>query len=216
MNLGVVGATGRSGLALVRQALDAGHRVTALARDPAKLPMQAAGLAIVRGDAAIAADVDKVVAGQDAVVSLLGPRKRSPPGIVSTATRHIIEAMARHGVRRLVCVSVAGIPMPGDRRGPFSVALGGVIKLLLRSVYEDRAGQIRLLQQSGLDWVAIRASRLTEGPRTGRYRLGYPKLGPNLAVSREDLAACLLAQASDDTWLRQAPIIYYEDETIGA
>jgi putative NADH-flavin reductase len=216
MKLAIVGATGPSGLALVRQALAAGHRVTALARDPARISLRAAGLVIVRGDATVAADADRLVAGQDAVLSLLGPSRSAPRGIVSTGTRHILEAMQRRGVRRLVCVSVAGIPMPQDQRGPFAIVLDRVIRLLLPSVYQDRAQQIRLLQESDRDWVAIRASRLTDGPRTDRYRLGYPRLGPHLSISREDLAACLLAQVSDDTWLRQAPIISYGDALVGA
>jgi len=71
VNLAIVGATGRAGLALVRQALAEGHKITALARDPTKIAHRAGGLLIVPGDVAVAADVHKVVARQDAVLSLL-------------------------------------------------------------------------------------------------------------------------------------------------
>ena len=67
--------------------------------------------------------------------------------------------------------------------------LDTTIKILLHSVYEDRVQQISLLQQSDVDWVAVRVSRLTDGPPTHRYQLGYPELESNLAVSRGDLVS---------------------------
>jgi putative NADH-flavin reductase len=215
MKLGILGEASQTWLALVKQALVAGHQVTALG-DPALSALSARGVVIVPGDATVADDVDKVVAGQDAILSLLAPGKALPWDVVTTGTRYILEAMQRHGVRRLVCVSAAGIPMPQDRRGAFASVLDSTIKLLLHSVYEDRAQQIRLLQQSDVDWVAVRVSRLTDGPPTYCYQLGYPELESNLSVSRGDLVACLLAQTTDDTWLCQAPVISYEDESLGA
>jgi putative NADH-flavin reductase len=214
MKLAILGEASQTWLVLIKQALAAGHQVTALG-DPALSALSARGVVIVPGDATVAADVEKVVAGQDAILSLLAPGRSLPWGVVCAGTRHILEAMKKHGVRRLVCASAAGIPMPQDQHSPFAVALDKTIRLLLRSEYEDRAQQITLLQQSNTDWVAIRVSRLTDEPQTHGYQLGYPEIGSNLAVSREDLAACLLAQVTDNTWLRQAPIICYEEECLG-
>jgi len=215
MRLGILGEASQTWLTLVKQALAAGHQVTALG-EPALSALGARGVVIVPGDVTVAADVEKVVAEQDAILSLLAAARSLPWDIVSAGTRHILDAMDRHHIRRLVCASAAGISMPQDRRSPFAAALDSTIRLLLRSVYEDRAEQISLLQQSDVDWVAIRVSLLTDGPLTNNYQLGYPDLEADLSVSREDLVACLLAQVTDDTWLHQAPIISYDAEDLDA
>lgn len=211
MKLGILGEASQTWLALVKRALAAGHQVTALG-DPALNALSARGVVIVPGDAAIAADVEKVVAGQEAIISLLAPVQALPWDVVSAGTRHILEAMRKHHVHRLVCVSAAGIPVRQDRRTPLAAALDTTIRLLLRSVYEDREEQISLLQQSDVDWVAIRVSRITDDPPVQTYQLGYPELSADLAVSREDLVACLLEQLDENTWLRQAPLISYQSD----
>ena len=208
MKLGILGEASQTWLALVKRALAAGHQVTALG-DPALSALSARGVVIVPGDAAVAADVEKVVAGQDAIISLLAPVQALPWDVVAAGTRHTLEAMRKHHVHRLVCVSAAGIPVRQDRRSPLTAALDTTIRLLLRSVYEDREEQINLLLQSDVDWVAVRVSRITDDPPAQTYQLGYPELSADLAVSREDLVTCLLQQLDEDTWLRQAPIISY-------
>ncbi|MDQ6660716.1 MAG: NAD(P)H-binding protein, partial [Chloroflexota bacterium] len=70
MKLTIFGATGRTGLQLVQQALEAGHGVVALVRTPAKMPIQHERLTLMQGDAMNPADVEKAVQGADAVLSV--------------------------------------------------------------------------------------------------------------------------------------------------
>jgi uncharacterized protein YbjT (DUF2867 family) len=94
----VFGASGRTGRLLVEQALAAGHAVTAFVRDPARLPVTHARLRVVRGDVRDPQRVAEAVAGQDAVLSALGPNKPEFDAMALGA-RHILAAMGRHGVR---------------------------------------------------------------------------------------------------------------------
>src|SRR5690554_2894014 len=100
MNVTIFAATGGIGRHLVDQAVAAGHHVTAVVRNPAKVT------ADVRVVAADLAEVDPValepaVEGADAVLSALGPRSMSDSGIASTGTRAIVAALQATGTRRL-------------------------------------------------------------------------------------------------------------------
>ena len=126
MKITIIAATGGVGRQLVGQALASGHDVTAVARNPAKLPpdVLAAGTARV-----IAADLarpdpqvlESAVAGADAVLSALGPHNNSDAGIAAPGTKAITDAMRAAGVRRIVAISAAPVgttPSPGRPHPP--------------------------------------------------------------------------------------------------
>src|SRR5688572_18093218 len=108
MKIVVFGASGQTGRLLVEQALAAGHEVTALVRDPSKLAVRHERLRVLQGDVQDAGAVAGAVAGQDAVLSALGP---AGPAFTSMTlgARHILAAIEQHGVRRLVTLTGAGV-----------------------------------------------------------------------------------------------------------
>jgi len=108
MNLAIFGATGGTGRPLVEQALAAGHHVTVLVRTPASFAIQHGRLRVVQGDVRQADQVAAVVAGQDAILSALGPHERGPVDLCTAAMTTILAAMERHGVRRLIALSAYG------------------------------------------------------------------------------------------------------------
>jgi NADPH:quinone reductase-like Zn-dependent oxidoreductase len=71
----IVGATGGTGRHLVAQALERGHLVTALARDPSALRIEHPRLRVVSGNVLDYASVEAAVRGQEAVVSALGHKR---------------------------------------------------------------------------------------------------------------------------------------------
>lgn len=106
MNIVIFGANGPTGREVTAQALAEGHTVTAITRHPEGFPLQDERLRVLRGDVYDLASVEQAVAGQDAVLSTLGvPYSRKPITIYSQGVEHIMQAMRRNGVRRLVCVS---------------------------------------------------------------------------------------------------------------
>ena len=115
MKIAVFGASGRTGRPVVTQALAAGHTVVAFVRDPAKLGITHERLEIVQGDVTDAAKVETAVVGADVVVSTLGHSPNSPKDILTVAMRHILAAMQKHGVRRIISASGAGV---ADQRDP--------------------------------------------------------------------------------------------------
>jgi putative NADH-flavin reductase len=207
MKLTIFGATGRTGQLLVQQALNAGHSVTALARRPEKLTIQHPRLTIVQGDIQDARAVEQAVNGAEAVLSALGPVGKSAPLIISTGTGHVLDAMKKNGVRRLVVSIGAGIGDPQDRPTLFHRVIPLIIKTFARQVYEDMTEVARLVRASDRDWIIVRAPMLTDAPLSGNLKIGYLGRGVGSRLSRADFAAFMLRQVDDDSYLHQAPVI---------
>ena len=207
MKLTIFGAAGRTGILLVQQALDAGHDVVALVRTPSKLSIKNERLTVVQGDVANLADVENVVEGADAVLSVLGHVKGSAPDILTYAMHNIITAMDKYGVKRLVSMSGASIYAPQDK----PKLVNRLIKLFTQaatgSLLQDGQQQLKVLQNSDVDWVIVRGPILTDGPHTGTYRVGWTGVNTGIRVSRADVADFTLKQVTDTTYLRQAPLI---------
>jgi putative NADH-flavin reductase len=209
MKLAIFGATGKTGLPLVKQALQAGHEVVAFARTPSKLTVEHENLTVVQGDASDPDAVRRAIEDTDAVLSALGHVKGSPKDIQTVATRHIVAAMKQHGVRRLVSLSGAGVPAPQDKPGVFDHVIRFALKTLSGDVLADAENHVELLKQErdNIDWVVVRGPMLTEEPGNGDYRVGWVGVNTGTRASREHVADFMLKQVEDDTYLHQMPVI---------
>ncbi|MFF4402079.1 NAD(P)-dependent oxidoreductase [Streptomyces sp. NPDC001480] len=210
MNLTVFGATGGIGQEVVRQALAAGHRVTAVVRDPARLDVTGAGLEVFRADLADPEAVRPAVTGRDAVLSGLGPRSRKDAGVAARLTRTVLRAMETEGVRRVLVVSAGPVgPEPaGD--GFLDRGVRGIVSALLKDVYADLREMEDELARSGTDWTSVRPPRLQDKPLTGSYRTvvgGFPPRGRFIA--RADVAHAMLAMIDDPGTVKQGVGVAY-------
>lgn len=209
MKIAVFGATGRTGRPLVERALAEGHEVVALARDPSKLGMRHEKLRVAAGDVLDAGAVEGVVAGTDAVMSTIGHTKTSPKDVQTRGTRNIVAAMEKHGVKRLVSLTGAGVRDPEDQPKPVDKVFGFLLKTLQKDVIEDAERHANVIQASNPDWVIVRGPRLTEGPRKGTYRVGLVGKNSGTQISRADIADFMLQQATNNSYLRQMPMVSY-------
>lgn len=209
VKVAIFGATGRTGRYLVEGALRDGHEVVALVRDPGKLTVSHERIRVVAGNVLIPSRVEEAVAGADAVLSVLGHTKTSTKDVQARGTANIVAAMKGHGVRRLVSLTGAGVRNPGDRPKPVDRVFSSLLKLLQREVLEDAERHAEVIKGSGLDWVIVRAPRLTDGPATGEYRVGAVGKDSGTKVSRADVASFMLEQLTDDSYVGRAPMISY-------
>lgn len=194
---------------MVEQALEMGHEVTAFARDAAGVPVRHERLRVVTGDVTDAKAVDGAVAGRDAVLIALGHTKTSAKDVQEVGTANIVAAMKKHGVRRVVSLTGAGVRDPKDEPKLFDRVIVAALKLLQRDVLEDAERHAGVLRESGLDWVIVRGPVLNDGPRTGEYRVGYVGKNSGSKISRADVADFMLKQLTDDGHLRAAPMVSY-------
>ena len=107
MKIIVFGATGGIGRQVVLQALEAGHQVTAFVRGPSKLEIEHADLYKFQGDVMAAEKVDQAIAGQEAIISTLGPTRPPVPGMMKIAAQNIVSAMQGNGIKRLLSTTGA-------------------------------------------------------------------------------------------------------------
>ena len=206
MNIAVFGGTGRTGRHVVEQALAAGHSITALARTPAKLPKHER-LVAIQGDVQDPSAVEKTVVGAEAVISVLGPTSNEPTFEVSKGMRHILAAMQKHGVRRLIISAGAGVGDPNDTPKLSNKAINLLLKLLARNVYEDMKGAVDVVRASEHDWTIVRVPRLIDGPKTGLIKVGYVGNGMGMQINRADMAGFMLDQLQNGAYIRKAPAI---------
>ncbi|MFT4294428.1 MAG: NAD(P)H-binding protein [Micropruina sp.] len=208
MRVTIVGAAGPTGLWLCREALRAGHAVTAVSRRPDPLPLEPhPELTLVQADALSGDGLDEAVAGADAVLSTLGcAYTRRPVSIYSVGTRNIVEAMRRsRSARRLVVVS-SGLTYPPPPMNWLAdhLAFPLLRNVIGRTLYADMRAMEEYLHTVGdLDWTVMRPGRLIDADQVSDYRLDldHPTQG---TTTRADLAAAMVAELSRRDHLRQA------------
>ncbi len=187
MNLVVLGATGSTGLEIVRQAIEYGHSVTAFVRSPERLKPFRDRISIKQGNLLDAAELEPVIKGHDAVLSAFGPRVPIAEGDANLLRQFAVAlttAMPRAGVRRVVAESVAFLFK--DAIIPPAYLLG---RLFFPGVVADASGMEKVLEKSGLDWTIARPPKLTPKPYTGRYRVREGHLPPfSFSISYADVA----------------------------
>lgn len=210
MKLTVFGATGGIGQEIVRQALDAGHQVTAVVRDPARFTVTGGRLEVFRADLTDAQALRPAVAGRDAVLSGLGARSRKDAGIAARLTRTVLGAVESEDVRRLVVVSAAPVGPAPEGDGILDRTVRGVVSAVLKDIYADLREMEVELARSATDWTVVRPPRLQDKPLTGTYRKvlgGFPHAGRFLG--RADVAHAMLATLGDRATVKQGVGVAY-------
>ena len=216
MRLVIFGPTGGTGRRLVERAIAEGHEVTAFVRNPSKMNARHRRLRVVVGDAFDPGKVREVVAGNEAVISVLGSRQPGNPlrplgpgdqdGPVSVGAANIVAAMKEHGLRRFVCQTAWG----WGRASAGAFFMKVLVPPLLRDEYAEKEAQEKLVRESELEWIIVRPMILTNGPWTNDYRVGLDlKPGRRPYISRADVADFLMKQLADDTFLRNTLAIGY-------
>lgn len=209
MNILIFGATGGTGRQLVAQGLAQGHTVTAFARQPARITTRHPSLRIVQGDVLDFDSVRAAVPGHEAVLSALGAPGGQKAPVRSVGTRHILQAMEQAGVARFVCLTTLGM---GDSRAllPFAYKYL-IVPLFLGPAFADSEVQEQCIRQSRADWTIARPGTLTNGPRTGAYRHGFPptEKALKIKISRADVADFMLGQLASAAYSRQAVSLSY-------
>jgi putative NADH-flavin reductase len=202
MKLALFGASGKTGILIIFQALREGHTVTAYVRQPSKVTINHPNLKVIQGDVLEFEKVTTAVEGQDAILCTLGQDRNKPGTVISEGTRNILKAMEACGIRRFICMSSAGIL--GNDGGFFFGKI--FMPLFLNHVFEDKRRQAKIIKESNADWVIIRPTALTDSPKTGTYKINPGKPTSN-SVPRADVADFMLKLMTDKKYDGTMPAI---------
>jgi putative NADH-flavin reductase len=209
VRIAVLGASGGIGRELVQQATKAGHHVVAVAR---RIESEAAPhMTPVKGSILDPGVAERAVTGADAVAWCVGARTLGPAflrtvTVFSEGTQRAVDTMKRAGVTRLAVITGIGA---GESRGHGGVLYNWIgLPLVVGAIYADKDRQEAIVKASGLDWTIVRPTLLTNGPRTGRYRVLTNLEGVHGGrISRADCADCLLRAMAEGAWSRTAVVI---------
>lgn len=203
MKILVVGAAGRTGRAVVEQAIAAGHDVTAFVhRDGYDVP----GVEVHVGDATDAESMSTAVTGHDAVVdTIAGKTPDQPTTLEADVATAIVAAMQHQGVRRLVVTSVVG---EGESIANTPASTKELMETYLRGSTQDKADMEDVVRASGLDWVITRPPVLSDDLATGDIRVLTAESGELAhSITRADLATFIVDQLTNDEHLNHAVTI---------
>ena len=206
MKILVLGASQGTGALCVKAALAKGHAVTAFSRTPSKLDVSHPALTKLAGDFHDAASVRGAVAGQDAVIICASPSSlgaiKDKPDYFSRGTKHCIDAMKEHGVRRLVILTAHGVGESKPAASWFQRTF--LIDRLLKGFFLDHDVQERMTRESGLDFVIARPTRLTNGAAKGKYVRTEELISVPGSISRADVADFLVDACESTKWVGKA------------
>jgi putative NADH-flavin reductase len=202
MKIAIFGASGRTGILTVYQALEKGHQVTAFARKSSSVTIQHKNLQVIQGDILEYEKVKQAVEGKDVVISALGVESRKPTTVLSDGTQNILRAMEECKVNRIICMSSAGIL--GNDAGFFFGKI--ILPLFLKQVFLDKVRQMKLIMDTNFEWVIVRPAGLTDAPKTGKYKItmGSPV---SRRIPRADVADFMLKLMTDKQYDHKLPAI---------
>lgn len=203
----VIGATGPTGREVTARAIEDGHDVRILVRNPERVSMWSPRLEVVQGDVREWKSVAQAMRDVHAVLSALGTGSdRRPTTLISEGTAAILWAMAEANVGRLVCVTSGGTIDDPDE--PFLFRKIG--RRWLRHIFADQRKAEERIRASDSEWTIVRPPRLLDGPARGRYELASEKAaGEKYEITRADLADFMVREMTAKKYLRQAVGIGY-------
>jgi putative NADH-flavin reductase len=198
MKLLLFGATGGTGKQVLLQALQQGHTVTAVVRNPSKITVTNPDLKIIQGDV-LTTLPDEAFTGQDAVICCLGAPANKAATLRSEGTKNIIIAMKKANVNRFICQSSLGFDDSIEVLNctPF-IFKKIIVPYILKATFKEHHLQELAIKQCALNWTIVRPGSLTNGIKTGKYKHGFLYNDPTLKVkiSRADVADILIKQLS--------------------
>jgi putative NADH-flavin reductase len=204
MRIVIFGASGRTGLELLNQAIGQGHNVVAFIRNPAKFQTRHKNLSIAKGDVLNKEQVENAVSGCEGVLFAVGGKPWEKRPICTEGIRNVIAAMQKPNAQRLVVESAYGVKETRKR------VYGRLLWIIIKDIMRDKETMEDAIVASQLDWVIVRPTLLTKGAKTGKYRVGHDlRLGILPIISRADVADFMLKQLQDNTYIHQSPTISY-------
>jgi putative NADH-flavin reductase len=205
LTITVYGGTGNIGQRIVQEALNRGHQVTVVARNPATLTINAPGLAVTKGDVVDEAQVAKQIAGQDVVISAIGVgRDDQGHDFLMRAAQSLVTAMRSLGSKapRLIVVGGGSTLQPGS---PMSQRPAGMQQ-------QQALDYLRTVKDVSWSYFSP-AAQIRPGTRTGQFRLGNDQLvkdaAGNSSISMEDYAVAMIDEAEKPAHTRQQFTIGY-------
>lgn len=209
MKILIIGASRGIGKALLEEALNEDHQVRVLARTPDNIELVDSRLDLVQGDVRDLQSLSDAAKDMEIICSCIGvPITFKAVDLFSVAATNLVTVAEQQPTLKLIAVTGIGA---GNSKGHGGFLYDRIFKpLFLKTIYEDKDREEEIIAASGSDWLLVRPAGLTNGPRTGNYRV-INELEGIVArrISRLDVADFILSQIVRPTQFGKAPLITY-------
>ncbi len=209
MKIAVYGATGLTGSSVVNQALDDGHDVVALVRNPAALDLRHRNLTVLTGNPTAAYDVEHCLHDDvEVVINCIGIGGKGNglhTTVVSDSVTNTISAMASSGTRRIVCMSNIGAGGSGPRW--FTKAVVPIAARWLQPIIADKERMEAVLRTTtDIEWISARMAAIGDGPLKP-VRTNQTGRGIGMRITAPSAARFLLDRIAGPEFLRETPSV---------
>ena len=221
LDIVIYGATGEVGSHVVEEALNRGHRVTAVSRRPEQVELQHANLAVVKGDLLDQDSITQIVTGQDIVIvsvrGVIGDSGAPESALQFMAAERVVDALFRLGDRAPRLIHVGG-------SGSLEVEPGVLFAEKLPKIVLPKGLEVEILGQilaleffrkvDDVKWTYVTPPKnFTNGPRTGVFRIGGGRALEDdrgrTRLSRADFAVALINEAERAEHVRKQFSVAY-------
>tara|TARA_R110002049_G_scaffold291686_1_gene475818 strand:- start:555 stop:1277 length:723 start_codon:yes stop_codon:yes gene_type:complete len=203
----VIGGTSGIGLETVKLALQRGHRVTALSRNPDRVTLSHKLLTTTKGDILDPESIVLAMEGQDAAIVSVGiPPTRKEVTLFSEGSKNVLGAMSSAKVNRVILVSGIGA---GDSRGHGGVFYDNILQpLLLKTIYQDKDRAEQIVAASRTHWTIVRPGFLDDTQAAMNYRVVEDLRGiTSGSISRSDVAHFMVSTLEDPDYIQRTVLL---------
>lgn len=211
MKIVIFGASGFSGRAILNEALAQNHQVTILVRNKVGVLFKQNNLTVVEGNVLDKEIVNQILHDQDAVIQCLGVGGKGdgkPTTFISDATKIIVEEMEKNKVKKLIAMSNVGAGNSiAFQPWIFNKIILPYFMKWLKVIIDDKNKMEPIIMNSRLDWTIVRCPNIVDKPMKGNCKATLDGKDLKLSVTLGDMAAFMINQITDNTFLKQAPSI---------
>jgi putative NADH-flavin reductase len=213
MKVAIIGATGKAGQYLVKELLPLDYQLRILLRgpldplpywlDPRSYPLDSGhpSVEVIMGDIADPATAKLLLEGCDVVISMIGQLKDEPL-ISYLSTENILLT----GIKRYIYIAGLTIDVPGDAKSAHNKEMSDFMRRSFPVIVADKQKAFELLSNSNIDWTLVRLPFIKQTDERGELAVSLEDC-PGDHINTADLAAFLVQQITDRSYIRKAPFI---------
>jgi putative NADH-flavin reductase len=200
--IAIIGATGSTGIEVVRLALEANYKVIIVVRNPDKIQPQN-NVTVLKGDVTDLVSLELAFKNVDFVLSCFGPaNNRKIDSLLSIGASNIVKACEKNSVKRFIFMSGAA-QAAYDELSFTAKLLMPLLRLIYSESYSDKVIAETTIQNSNLEWTIVRASGLNKAQPTGKYVAGIKSKIHLVMLPYADCAKCLLDAIVEKKWIKK-------------
>jgi putative NADH-flavin reductase len=200
MKVAIIGATGKAGQYLLKELLPLGYQLKTLLRRPFPFSVNPS-VEVIIGDAADPATMKLLLADCDVLISTIGQLKDEPL-ISALSTENILLT----GIKRYIYIAGFTIDVPGDHKSTHNQEMSDFMRRSFPEIVADKQRAFELLAASDIDWTLVRLPFIRQTDDRSDLAVNLEDC-PGDHINTADLAAFLVQQITDRTYIRKAPFI---------